>query len=311
MIANVRRRAASREGVDDTAYQGTPKRSGPAYDLPMGLLEGKVAFVTGAGRGQGRAHAKALAAEGADIIAFDICDDIPEVAYPMATRAELQETCAAIESMGRRAVAAVGDVRSYSALAAAVEQGVGDQGRLDIVVANAGVAMMDPDLEKDVDLLQASWEAVIGINLTGVWNTVRATAPAMIRAGNGGSIILTSSTAGLKGLSSPGNIGNEGYGAAKHGVVGLMRQFAVELSQHMIRVNSVHPTGVATMMIQNEAMGRFLEAFPDATSSLTNLLPVEVLQPEDIADAVVFLASDKAKYITGVTLPVDAGFTVK
>jgi len=277
----------------------------------MGILEGKVAFITGAGRGQGRAHAKALAAEGADIIAFDICEDVPEVAYPMATRAELQETCAAVESMGRRAVAVEGDVRSYAALAAAVEQGVGEQGRLDIVVANAGVAMMDPNLEGQVDKLQASWDAVIGINLTGVWNTVRATAPAMIRAGNGGSIILTSSTAGLKGLSSPGAFGNEGYGAAKHGVVGLMRQFAVELSQHMIRVNTVHPTAVATMMVQNEAMGRFLEAFPDATSSLTNLMPVELLEPEDIADAVVFLASDKAKWITGVTLPVDAGFTVK
>ena len=277
----------------------------------MGLLEGKVAFITGAARGQGRAHAKALAAEGADIIAFDICDNMPEVAYPLGTREELQETCAAVESMGRRAVAVVGDVRSYDALAAGVEQGVGEQGRLDIVVANAGIAMMDPLDEGSADRLQASWDAVIGVNLTGVWNTVRATAPAMIRAGNGGSIILTCSTAGLKGLSAPGALGNEGYGASKHGVVGLMRQFAVELSPYLIRCNTVHPTAVATPMVQNEAMGRFLEAFPDATSSLTNLMPVELLEPEDIADAVVFLASDKAKWITGVTLPVDAGFTVK
>jgi len=157
----------------------------------------------------------------------------------------------------------------------------------------------------------AAWEAVISTNLTGVWNTVLACVPTMIERGQGGAIVLTSSTAGLKGLSTPGNYGGEAYGASKHGVVGLMRQFAVELSSANIRVNSVHPTGVDTMMIRNPAMEKFLDQFPDGLSALTNLLPVEVLQPRDVSEAVLFLVSDHAANITGVTLPVDAGFTVK
>ena len=163
----------------------------------------------------------------------------------------------------------------------------------------------------DEDWLSQVWDAVIGVNLTGVWNTVRATAPAMIEAGNGGSIVLVSSTAGLKGLGAPGQIGNEAYPASKHGVVGLMRTFANAFATHRIRVNTIHPTGVRTPMVENEAMAKFLAEFPDAISSLTNMLPVELLDVDDISDAVVFLASDAAKYITGVTLPVDAGFTAK
>jgi len=275
----------------------------------MALVEGKVAFITGAARGQGRSHAVRLAEEGADIVGVDLCADIATVPYPLGSEEELEETADLIQKTGGRALMRTADVRRPAELRDAVAAGISQFGPIDIVVANAGIATMGfdtTDQEKE-----AAWEDVIAVNLTGVWNTVRACVGPMIERGEGGSIILTSSTAGLKGLSAPGSFGNEAYGAAKHGVVGLMRQFAVELSKDRIRVNSVHPTGVDTMMVRNPAMDKFLGEFPDAMSSLTNLLPVELLQPRDISDAVLFLASDLARYITGVTLPVDAGFTVK
>jgi SDR family mycofactocin-dependent oxidoreductase len=275
----------------------------------MGLVDDKVAFITGVARGQGRAHALRLAEEGADIIGVDICADIAETPYPLATEDELEETARLVEKLGRRALVRRADVRKFSELKDAVAAGIAEFGQVDIVVANAGIASMGVELSDDD--MEAAWQAVIAVNLTGVWNTVRACVRPLRERGAGGSIILTSSTAGLKGLSSPGAFGNEAYGAAKHGVVGLMRQFAVEFSKDQIRVNSVHPTGVDTMMIRNEAMESFLGAFPDAASSITNLLPVELLQPRDISDAVLFLASDLSRYITGVTLPVDAGFTAK
>ncbi len=275
----------------------------------MGLVDGKVAFITGAGRGQGRSHAVRLAEEGASIIAVDLCADIDEVPYPMACGEDLQETAQLVRAAGGRVLTARADVRRAGELRDAARAGIAEFGYIDIVLANAGIATMGTDLTDDE--YEAAWDAVLDVNLKGVWNTVRACAPAMIERGEGGAIVLTSSTAGLKGLSSPGSFGHEGYGAAKHGVVGLMRQFAVELSSARIRVNTVHPTGVDTMMVNNAAMEKFLGAFPDAVSSLTNLLPVELLQPRDISDAVLFLVSDLARYITGVTLPVDAGFTVK
>jgi SDR family mycofactocin-dependent oxidoreductase len=275
----------------------------------MGLVDGKVAFVTGAGRGQGRSHAIRLAEEGASIIATDLCADIDEVPYPMASDEELAETAELVRAAGGRVLTAKADVRRFAQLRTAVASGIAEFGHIDIVLANAGIATMGTDLTDDE--AEAAWDAVLDVNLKGVWNTVRACAPPMIERGQGGAIVLTSSTAGLKGLSSPGSFGHEGYGAAKHGVVGLMRQYAVELSAAQIRVNTVHPTGVDTMMVNNPAMEKFLGAFPDAVSSITNLLPVELLQPRDISDAVLFLVSDLARYITGVTLPVDAGFTVK
>jgi SDR family mycofactocin-dependent oxidoreductase len=275
----------------------------------MALLDGKVAFVTGAARGQGRAHAVRLAEEGADIIGVDVCADIASVPYSLGSAEELQETAELVERTGRRAVMRRADVRRSAELRDAVAAGIDQLGHIDVVVANAGIATMGIDATDEE--IEAAWEDVIAVNLTGVWNTVRACMHPMIQRGQGGSMILTSSTAGLKGLSSPGSFGHEAYGAAKHGVVGLMRQFAVELSAALIRVNSVHPTGVDTMMVRNPAMEKFLGEFPEASSSLTNLLPVELLQPRDISDSVLFLASDLARYITGVTLPVDAGFTVK
>jgi SDR family mycofactocin-dependent oxidoreductase len=276
----------------------------------MGQLDGKVAFITGAARGQGRSHAVRLAAEGADIVGVDICADLPEVSYPLATADDLAETAALVEKEGRRVITRQADVRDFHQLRAVADEAIDEFGRIDVVVANAGVAGMVTEFD-DQDWLAQAWDAVIAVNLTGVWNTVRATAPPMIDAGRGGSIVLISSTAGLKGLGARGQIGNEAYGASKHGVVGLMRSFANSLAQHSIRVNTIHPTGVRTAMIENDAMDQFLAAFPDAVSSLTNLLPVEVLDANDISDTVVFLASDAAKYITGVTLPVDAGFTAK
>lgn len=275
----------------------------------MGLVEGKVAFITGVARGQGRAHAVRLAEEGANIIGVDVCADIDSVPYALASEQELEETAELVGKTGRRALVRRADVRRTGELRDAVAAGLSEFGQIDIVVANAGIATMGAEWSDEE--MEAAWDDVIAVNLTGVWNTVRACMRPMMERGEGGSIVLTSSTAGLKGLSSPGSFGNEAYGAAKHGVVGLMRQFAVELSQARIRVNSVHPTGVDTMMVRNPAMEKFLGEFPDALSSITNLLPVELLQPRDISDAVLFLASDLARYITGVTLPVDAGFTAK
>jgi SDR family mycofactocin-dependent oxidoreductase len=276
---------------------------------PMALVEGKVAFITGVARGQGRAHAVRLAEEGADIIGVDLCDDIATVPYPLASAEELEETAELIGKLGRRGLMRRADVRHSGELREAVAAGVAQFGHIDIVVANAGIATMGADWTEAE--MEAAWDDVIAVNLTGVWNTVRACMGPMIERDEGGSIILTSSTAGLKGLSAPGSFGHEAYGAAKHGVVGLMRQFAVELSKARVRVNSIHPTGVDTMMVRNPAMEKFLGEFPEAASSITNLLPVELLEPRDISDAVLFLASDLARYITGVTLPVDAGFTVK
>jgi SDR family mycofactocin-dependent oxidoreductase len=275
----------------------------------MGLVDGKVAFITGAARGQGRSHSIRLAEEGASIVAVDLCANIEAVPYPLASEEELQETAELVRAAGGAVLTLQADVRRFDQLKAAVAAGIAEFGHIDIVLANAGIATMGADLTAEEE--EAAWDAVLDVNLKGVWNTVRACIPPMIERGKGGAIVLTSSTAGLKGLSSPGSFGHEGYGASKHGVVGLMRQFAVELSAAQIRVNTVHPTGVDTMMINNAAMEKFLSDFPDAVSSITNLLPVEVLQPRDISDAILFLVSDLARYITGVTLPVDAGFTVK
>jgi SDR family mycofactocin-dependent oxidoreductase len=271
----------------------------------VGKLEGKVAFITGAARGQGRSHAVRLAQEGADVIAVDLCRQIDTVPYPMATADDLARTVEEVEALDRRIVATQADVRSLPAMEQAVRDGVAQLGRLDIVLANAGIAPMGDEEEA-----ARAWQDVIDVNLTGVWNTLRATAPVLVEQGRGGSIVLTSSTAGLKGIGGDSG-GGQGYTAAKHGVVGLMRSFANTLGQHGIRVNSVHPTGVNTPMIVNEFMQQWLAQDPTITGALTNLLPVELIEAVDISNATVWLVSDDARYVTGVTLPVDAGFTVK
>jgi SDR family mycofactocin-dependent oxidoreductase len=275
----------------------------------MGSLEGKVAFITGVARGQGRSHAVRLAADGAAIIGVDICADIPSNGYPMASRAELDETVALVEAKGGKMVASVADVRDFGQLKAALDAGVEQFGRLDIVLANAGIATMAfRELTDEEDLEQ--WTDVLNVNLVGAFHTAKAAIPHLIAGGQGGSIVLTSSTAGLRGFGGLQG-GGLGYAASKHGIVGLMRTLANALASHSIRVNTVHPTAVNTMMAVNPAMLSFLENYPDGGPHLQNPMPVELLEPEDISAAIAYLVSDEAKYVTGVTFPVDAGFCNK
>jgi (+)-trans-carveol dehydrogenase len=276
-----------------------------------GRVTGKVAFITGAARGQGRSHAIRLAQEGADIIAVDLCGQIGTVPYPMATEADLAETVSEVEALDRRIVATQADVRDYGAVKAALDDGVAQLGRLDIVSANAGIFGFST-LE---DMDETTWQDMIDVNLTGVWHAAKA-AISHLRAAGGGSVILTSSTAGLKAIPNTGH-----YNAAKHGVVGLMRTLAAELAQDRIRVNSVHPTAVDTDMIQNAATyALFAPDLPEAERTRDvlaprfgqlNLLPIPWVEAVDISNAVLFLASDEARYVTGVTLPVDAGLLIK
>jgi SDR family mycofactocin-dependent oxidoreductase len=274
-----------------------------------GRVAGKVAFITGAARGQGRSHAIRLAAEGADIIAIDVLADMPGMPYPGATEADMAETVKAVEALDRRIVASKADVRDYGQLKAALDAGVAELGHLDIVSANAGIGS-SPYPEQDIE--EQTWQDMLDVNLTGVWHTAKAAIPHL--TGHGGSIVLTSSAAGLKGYANVAH-----YVSAKHGVVGIMRTLALELAPQFIRVNSVHPTQVDTTMIQNEATWRLFRPdlehpteadFAPASQSL-NVLPIPWVDPVDISNAVLFLASDEARYITGVALPVDAGAVIK
>lgn len=270
----------------------------------MGKLEGKVAFVTGAARGQGRSHAVRLAEEGADVIAVDLCAQIDTVAYPMSTPDDLADTVKQVEALDRRIVAREADVRDRAAMQAAFDEGVAELGHVDIVLANAGIAPMS------LQPREQEWQDVVDVNLTGVYNTVQVAVPSMIDRGAGGAIVLTSSTAGINGIGghTPGGLG---YTAAKHGVVGLMRSYANYLAPHSIRVNTVHPTGVNTPMVVNDAMQEFLQSDPSMSNALANALPVDMVEAVDISNAILWLVSDDARYVTGVTLPVDAGFTNK
>ncbi len=271
----------------------------------MGKLEGKVAFITGVARGQGRSHAVRLAQEGADIIGVDICAQVDSVAYPMATPEDLAQTVKEVEALNRRIVARQADVRDRAALQAAFDAGVAELGPVDIVLANAGIAPMALGEEHP-----AAWDDVVAINLTGVMHTVEVAVPSMIERGAGGAIVLTSSTAGLTGIAGS-TLGGLGYTASKHGVVGLMRAYANNLAQHSIRVNTVHPTGVNTPMVVNDAMQEMLQNDPTLGEAMSNALPVEMIEAVDISNAILWLVSDDARYVTGVTLPVDAGFTNK
>ena len=272
-----------------------------------GRLEGKVAFITGAARGQGRSHAVRLAQEGADIIAVDLCGQIGTVPYPMATPEDLAQTVKAVEALDRRIVATQADVREYGAVKAALDEGVAQLRRLDIVSANAGI-FSSGTLE---EIEETAWQDMLDVNLTGVWHTAKAAIP-HLKAVGGGSIVLTSSTAGLEAIPHIGH-----YVAAKHGVVGLMRTLAVELAPYMIRVNSVHPTAVNTDMIHNAAgYELFAPDLPENERTkevlaprfqALNALPIPWVEAVDISNAVLWLASDEARYVTGVTLPVDAG----
>ncbi|HYB80656.1 MAG TPA: mycofactocin-coupled SDR family oxidoreductase [Mycobacterium sp.] len=268
-------------------------------------LAGKVALITGAARGQGRAHAVRLASDGASIIAVDVCEQIASVPYPLATPDDLAATVKLVEDSGARIVAKQGDVRDRASLSTALQAGLDEFGRLDIVVANAGIAPMQSGDD--------GWRDVIDVNLTGVYHTIKVAIPTMVKQGTGGSIVLISSAAGLAGVASA-DAGSVGYAAAKHGVVGLMRVYANLLAKHSIRVNSIHPSGVDTPMINNEFTRQWLAdlvSHSDSPRDMGNAMPVDVLHADDIANAVAWLVSDQARYITGVTLPVDAGFLNK
>jgi SDR family mycofactocin-dependent oxidoreductase len=276
-----------------------------------GRVEGKVAFVSGAARGQGRSHAMRLAQEGADIIAVDICGPIDNLSYPHSTPEDLAETADLVKGQNRRIVTAQVDVRDYEELKAAVDDGVEQLGRLDIIVANAGVGTEGRKLHK---IRENVWQDMIDINLSGVWHTVKAGVPHLLSGGRGGSIVLTSSVGGRKAYPNTGH-----YIAAKHGVIGLMRAFAVELGPQMIRVNSVLPTQVnTTMLINEQTFHLFRPDLPDPgpddfapISQMMHTLPVPWVEPIDISNAVLFLVSDESRYVTGVSLPVDAGSLLK
>ena len=277
-----------------------------------GRVEGKVAFITGAARGQGRSHAVRLAQEGADIIAVDVCKPVSgSDVIPASTPEDLAETADLIKGLGRRIVTAEVDVRDFDALQAAVDSGVEQLGRLDVIVANAGIgnggATLDKTSERD-------WDTMIGINLSGVWKTVKAGVPHLLSGGAGGSIVLTSSVGGLKAYPNTGH-----YIAAKHGVIGMMRSFAVELGEHSIRVNAVCPTNVNTPMFMNEGtMKLFRPDLENPTkedfapvAQFMHVLPIGWVEPVDISNAVLFLASDESRYITGLPVTIDAGSTLK
>jgi SDR family mycofactocin-dependent oxidoreductase len=275
-------------------------------------VEGKVAFITGAARGQGRSHAVRLAEEGADIIAVDICGPISANSQiAPSTPDDLAETADLIKALDRRIVTAEVDVRDYEALKRAVDSGVEQLGRLDIIVANAGIGNGGQTLDKTSE---ADWDDMIAVNLSGVWKTVKAAVPHIISGGQGGSIILTSSVGGLKAYPHTGH-----YIAAKHGVVGLMRTFAVELGEHFIRVNSVHPTNVNTPMFMNDGTMKLFR--PDlenpgpedlkVAAQFMHVLPIGWVEPVDISNAVLFLASDESRYVTGLPVTIDAGSMLK
>ncbi|MGH3642816.1 MAG: mycofactocin-coupled SDR family oxidoreductase [Mycobacterium sp.] len=272
-----------------------------------GRFEGKTAFITGAARGQGRNHAVRLAAEGADIIAVDLCAQIESVPYALATPDDLAETVQQVKALGRRIHAVEADVRDAAAMRAAVASGTEVVGPIDVVLGNAGVAALVAEDPND----EATFHDTLDVNLAGVWHTVKAAATAMIEHGRGGSIILTSSNLGLSGRGGNGSEGYAGYVASKHGVVGIMRMSAHWLSKYAIRVNSVHPTAVDTPMIVNDPTARWFERNPEAGTLLSNLMPVDMVAPSDVTNAILWLASDEARYVTGSTIPVDAGFLTK
>ncbi|PYE12459.1 SDR family mycofactocin-dependent oxidoreductase [Williamsia limnetica] len=275
----------------------------------MGRLENKVAFVSGAARGQGRSHAIRLAEEGADIIAVDICDQLETVGYPMGTEADLEETASLVEALDRRIIAVKADVRDDEHLKQVVADGVAELGHLDIVVANAGISGYGPVQS----LSRENWQQMLDVNLTGVWNTCKVAVPHLQKQG-GGSITITSSAAGLHAIG-----GLAHYVSAKHGLVGLMRAMALELGPDMIRVNSIHPTQVNTPMLMNDYVYKLFA--PDVEnptvddikgpSMAMHTMPVAWVEPVDISNAIVFLASDEGRYITGVPLPVDLGADIK
>lgn len=279
----------------------------------MGRLEGKVAFISGIARGQGRSHAVRLAEEGADIIGFDICEQIETVPYPLATPDDLEQTVKLVEGLDRRIVARQADVRDRKQVAGVLQEGLRAFGHVDIVLCNAGAMFGFGLSDMSVDNLMHAWQDSIDVMLTGALTTAAAALPALMGQGTGGSIVITSSTAGLKSMGGPASTPQDalaaiGYTAAKTGVVGVMRALAGSLAHLNIRVNTVHPTGVNTPFIVNEMWEKILAENPDAAAGWRNAMPVELIEAKDVSNAIVWLCSEEARYVTGVQLPVDAGF---
>lgn len=271
----------------------------------MATLDGHVALVTGAARGMGRAHAVKLAGEGADIIAVDICSTFDFTGYPGATPDDLGETVKLVEGQGRRILARQADIRDAEAVDAVVAEGLAEFGRLDIVIGNAGVIRVT-----DSDQRRRDFREIVEVNLIGTWNTVDAAIPALIAGGRGGSIVLTSSTQGLK-ASDTDRAGLQAYAASKRALVALVQGWAQHLAPHSIRVNTIHPSGVATDMILNDSTMALAAANDPWLLAQQNALPISLLQPEDVATAVAWLVSDAGRFITGTAWPLDAGFTLR
>jgi SDR family mycofactocin-dependent oxidoreductase len=273
--------------------------------VTVNSLDGRVALVTGAARGMGRAHAVKLASEGADVIAVDVCADFVSTDYPGSTPGDLAETGRLVEGLGRRILLGQVDVRDADAMQAVVAEGVREFGRLDIVVANAGIIRVT-----DCDDRLQTFRDIVDVNLIGAWNTVDAAIPALIDGGRGGSIVLTSSTQGIKALGTD-RAGPQAYAASKRALVALMQGWATELAPHSVRVNTIHPSGVATDMILNEATMALVAANDPWIVAQQNALPIGLLQPEDVAGAVAWLVSDAGRFITGTSWPLDAGFLLR
>jgi SDR family mycofactocin-dependent oxidoreductase len=276
----------------------------------MGQLDGKVAFITGVARGQGRSHALTLAREGADIIGLDLCAKPSTTAYAGATEEDLQETVRLVKEAGGQIVAEVADTRDFDQVRAVFDRGIEQFGRIDIVIPNAGICSG----AKTWEISPQDWREMIDINLNGVFHTVKAAVPTLISQGDGGSIVFIGSTEALKGAE---NISS--YAASKHGVTGLMTSLARELGQYRIRVNSVNPTCVDTHMINNDFVYGLFRPDLDRptredvidTFSGTHLLPVPWISPEDVSSAILYLVTETGRYITASTMVIDAGFIVK
>ncbi|WP_368680334.1 mycofactocin-coupled SDR family oxidoreductase (plasmid) [Rhodococcus opacus] len=268
-------------------------------------LEGKVAVITGGARGQGRSHAERLAEEGADIVLCDIAHDLDSVKYKMARPEDLEETVRRVKAKGRQCISVTADVTSTKDMSELADRAMTEFGRVDILLANAGILSVN---DKSWEMSDTEWDETVGVNLTGVFKTCRAFIPHMIGGGRGGSIVVTSSVAGLRSYPAAPH-----YTAAKHGVVGLMRYYASELGEYGIRVNTIHPTSVRTPMVYNKFFGDWVEGLePDLKKFITtHILPTGPLEPEDVSNSVAWLVSDQAKWITGATIPIDAGFSVK
>jgi SDR family mycofactocin-dependent oxidoreductase len=281
----------------------------------MGRLEGQVAFISGVARGQGRSHAVRLAEEGAGIIGFDICKDIDSVPYPLATASDLDETIKLVEATGRRIVARQADVRDADAVRSVFNDGLAEFGHIDIVLANAGALFGQSLPDSEWARVMQAWQDSIDVMMTGVINTVGVAVPALLSQGTGGSIVITSSTAGLKSMTGPADSAAAafsviGYNAAKHGVIGVMRALAGALAHANVRVNTVHPTAVNTPFIVNDY---FDAMFQQNAGNVTwqNAMPVDMVEAVDVSNAIVWLCSEEARYVTGITLPVDAGFMIR